>query len=739
MASINDTQLEKTFADLAYNHLRDKANQLNDYLLGFQMLKQEDDGKRAVGIFGFEIDGSLYLAPIFFLNGEIKGLDSIYSEKSDLFVPLTEDWVNTIINRNTPQVGEPDTRDRMERGAAIPNYTKLKVIPGGTGDLSLKLAGARSYGYDHVSATEALTEHGCAGIFKQAMETHPGLYDAFTSFYDVADLVDAPEPKYAAEEQPVIIVTSVTDEGVDELTDEQRKTILEGGVAVVDKRPEVAKSILYSTEARQKLENPTGGGLYDVIWSDGSVCDALITPTSDPAGTVFVYCLSDKRHCIIAPQSVWVLRKYSDAEFQDWLEKNAKRPSELSNGDTAVFVFKNGAGTAGFCLKNKTTGLDGNTLYDVNDKYWMDAEAGRCWGGIVAPGQNFGYAPTERPMPVNYGHTYMAGRQSSTKSDPNARVEAVLVTSVKVTKPTYTIDKLVVSDHSAYAIVVNHFKLESVDDTYQKETYDKPKFGAVLKRSDFGDTNTVIQALQKTASEMVVWTTGGYVNIRDDAGTHTFNKLAAFEHLIRRTGLGESDARIVLDDADCFAQTHYVKKAESFLDLPQEQDLSQGGFMSMNHEQRVPWRGVSKKTPENNRDYYRYQSPFGPGGAEGESSVDVVANAGKTGQKEVFDAAVLSSLIKSHAPTDMVDRFLPTITAGMDRLGRILFLTYWHYEQFEERYGENDMVEFLDNLKSTFNSLGDVVIFAKRKTLAGDPEHYGLGLNADPASDEAEA
>jgi hypothetical protein len=123
---------------------------------------------------------------------------------------------------------------------------------------------------------------------------------------------------------------------------------------------------------------------------------------------------------------------------------------------------------------------------------------------------------------------------------------------------------------------------------------------------------------------------------------------------------------------------------------------------------------------------------------EGESSVDVVSNAGKTGQKEVFDAATLSTLIKSHTPTDMVDRFLPTITAGMDRLGRILFLTYWHYEQFEERYGENDMVEFLDNLKSTFNALGDVVIFAKRKTLAGDPEHYGLGLNANPV-DEAEA
>ena len=31
---------------------------------------------------------------------------------------------------------------------------------------------------------------------------------------------------------------------------------------------------------------------------------------------------------------------------------------------------------------------------------------------------------------------------------------------------------------------------------------------------------------------------------------------------------------------------------------------------------------------------------------------------------------------------------------------------------------------------STFEAIGDLVIFMRKRTLSGDPEFYGLGLNA---------
>ncbi len=96
----------------------------------------------------------------------------------------------------------------------------------------------------------------------------------------------------------------------------------------------------------------------------------------------------------------------------------------------------------------------------------------------------------------------------------------------------------------------------------------------------------------------------------------------------------------------------------------------------------------------------------------------------------MFDASILSSLIKAHNPTELVERFLPTIVSGMDRLGRLLFLAHWHHEEFEDRFGKTDLIQLMDDLKSTFESLGDLVITMRKKTLAGDPEFYGLGMSA---------
>jgi len=78
----------------------------------------------------------------------------------------------------------------------------------------------------------------------------------------------------------------------------------------------------------------------------------------------------------------------------------------------------------------------------------------------------------------------------------------------------------------------------------------------------------------------------------------------------------------------------------------------------------------------------------------------------------------------------MADKFLPTLVSGMDRCGRLLFLLHWQFDEFKERYGAQDMTSFTDDLTSTFEALGDVILFLRKRTLAGDPQHLGLGLSS---------
>ena len=67
---------------------------------------------------------------------------------------------------------------------------------------------------------------------------------------------------------------------------------------------------------------------------------------------------------------------------------------------------------------------------------------------------------------------------------------------------------------------------------------------------------------------------------------------------------------------------------------------------------------------------------------------------------------------------------------ALNGLGRILFLFYWHQEEFEDRYGKSDMPELEDSIRNSFEALGDVTLFLKEKTIESPFEQGGeIGLD----------
>jgi hypothetical protein len=718
MPDANQQMLEKTFSDLALNTLRDKAPSLQDYMLGFQMIKSEEDGAKAVGIFGFEIDGDVYYAPVFFINGQIKGMESLYSVESDLFTPMSEDWINHIINKQAVEVGEVDKRSRGQAGIRMPNYYRLKNIPSG-GDINLKLGSVREYDIEDLPTL--LIKTGAAEGFLGDIFKYPRLREAFEEFYTIDQLKTAAAPEVdvieTPDKRPVTIINSVTDEGVDKLTDLQRETILNGGVAVIDDRPEVDKSVLYSTATHQSLENPTGGGLYDVVWHDGTVKPAIISNTSSPMGEIFVHLLDEKKYCIIDSTKVYVIRKYSEDEFAKALESKGSKPSTLRPNVVAVFVSVTGEGTQPFCINNRIEGADGLVSYSVRDAYYA------C-------------APYAVPAPMSWerGMRHYNDAEYGTfgRVNPNQRVENVYLSRLGSSSPQFTKNSVVVSNKFFYALELNRFEEKSEDNSslYLEEKYSSPKADLVIKASEFGNPDTIINVLSKVASELEVWKShDGRFNFRGGDQVLTLNKVASYKYLIHGHGLSVEDTELVLSDALGDKRTYFVKSAAT-LELPPELDEGYGNEMTSFHNTKIPYKSWNKEQIQDNRDFYQYISPFAGGEESGANPLEDVRKATQSGQKEVFDAAALASIIKSHAPTDMVEKFLPTIVSGMDRLGRLLFAIYWHFEEFEDRYGDQDISEFIDNLRSSYTQLGDVVMFAKKKTLAGDPDSWGLGLTA---------
>lgn len=126
----DEMEFSKAFSGIAYSAIRDKAPRLLDYLVGFQLIDRNEDNSKAFGAFGFKLDKQWVLAPVFFLNGEVKGHEVLYLKGSDTCVPLKEDWVNSVMSQMPYEVGENSgVRTLAELGGSKPMLRALSVPP----------------------------------------------------------------------------------------------------------------------------------------------------------------------------------------------------------------------------------------------------------------------------------------------------------------------------------------------------------------------------------------------------------------------------------------------------------------------------------------------------------------------------------------------------------------------------------------------------------------------------------
>jgi ribosomal protein S18 len=100
-------EVEKAFLDQAYMHIQNKATPLmkQQFRVGFEVVHKNDENTRMVGVFVFRVGDQFFYAPVFFLNGAIKGTDLLYRANVKRFVPLSNEWCEYLINLSTMDEG----------------------------------------------------------------------------------------------------------------------------------------------------------------------------------------------------------------------------------------------------------------------------------------------------------------------------------------------------------------------------------------------------------------------------------------------------------------------------------------------------------------------------------------------------------------------------------------------------------------------------------------------------------
>lgn len=132
LTATNDLDIEKAFSDQASGFVENKVGDLmkDQYRIGFEIVKKNDENTRMVGIFAFKVEKDLLFAPVFFINGEIKG-PLLYRCNTKTFVPANKDWATYLIESMEMDEGKGRDRSRRVDSAPLVQMQRITFRPPG--------------------------------------------------------------------------------------------------------------------------------------------------------------------------------------------------------------------------------------------------------------------------------------------------------------------------------------------------------------------------------------------------------------------------------------------------------------------------------------------------------------------------------------------------------------------------------------------------------------------------------
>lgn len=790
----DNVQFAQDFSNLAFQFLQDRAPALMRYILGFEVVDRSDNGTRAVGIFGFKIDGNYYYVPAFFMNSQVKGVNSILSKRTNSFVPLTEQWVNYIINRKANELGNEAPGGQVNDPSRFenPNFDFLQrptVGPLGGPPYSLGTVGQKVASADIVEDT-VWSFKKAWNVIREEMEKKaeddPEFKKAFAGFFlaikgarsPLAKEASSPIQGYLAkiggpasertflkalhnvkmanaalefykgpsafhvekytldnyllkkraeeisQSAPKVKITS------DAGNEDEAREILEDGFTIQDNREPERKSDVIETTYEENFQNPDLPGIYNVLVNGGKTVEAYIL-NIDPlfqSKKMAVY-FPDNKQLIYADSRKILCEGGAVGSLKDIYEK-AKSVGSCELRSSYMMIGKTGTVFPKFHVNNvkrkqgERPVIDGHfdTYQLRDDDYHAD------------PNDDF----------TNYwAKDQFHNRDGSLKNPDITFVGAVELADFKGS-PKWSGGTLILPTDWK-ALPVGKKDRDWSDEPISSDEYERERARETIYQ--LGTLDSLSLELRKEgAAKLEVRSDDGleyYIGFDGGRYTRPMGYKQACVLMVTRLGVQNKDAKRLLKKASMEKKAKCLLKLGQLVGVsvqePREQTPQVDPYTGIPvyespyyDQSRMPFFGNDTSVSEDNQigeniggDIQR-QSQEGAGEAEFDpEAAQLAQDAGRLGQKDVFDKAAIGGLAKVYDTGAVIDSYLPEFMQALDRVGRVLFLYYWRHNDFTARYGTDDTVEMEDVLKNVFNNLGKLTLDLKKKAVGGGDSQSG--------------
>lgn len=719
-----DKQFEQSFFQLAFQRLEEKLYNLLPYLIGFEVVNKSPDGLKALGVFGFKSDNNQMLfVPAFFINGDVKGVDILYSKNNEQFYPLTEDFAEMFLKDDATGIGKPshDTEQKINQDVPMTDLQSL-VRPPRTGKVSYASV------IDFVEQADEKVKTAFYNWFKD----DDSFSEAVLKYYPVEKVAKAIAIKKAEKVLPMTSVKVYSkDDDLSDLSDSQKQEVYQKGRIIVDGRDEDQKSKFGLFNYPSKFTNPTESGFYNYLTNSGSLRYALIL--THPMGLISHYPTDDAividldsskegQAYIAKATNVFVKGKYIIEKFKDVLS-GMTDPAEAkpSYNDTYILINEKYAATIPFTITMNYKDDNGMRRIGIEPVSSLEYEydsvgAGTSWSNRKQWNNSFYANKENKPRKFTLVMTKKPGDKLEYDHDAIYVPKGFKLFPIKLGYYDTCCDSVV--------------EMPSDPDARKKAQDEARAKKELYMRGKPGNKSNLMGALrEESIYPMTVSSNGSeyFVSVAEAKKKYD-NAIKVKIAMITELGLDEKQADEILQGF----RPHIANKKAGYIKFaytgeqsfspwdptPFANQLGQPTYDGVGHMEVMQTGDGYKKDPTRmglaGMPEIKGQAPQDASGPQ--AAINQASQLAQAGQKEIFDTHTIATLAKYVSPDSKVTSYTPDFVSCLDKLGRMLFLVHWETDKFEQMYGRSELPELVELLTNVFNNLGDLVIFLKRKS-----------------------
>lgn len=719
-----DQEFEQAFFQLAYDKLQGKLSNLIPFLVGFQLVKKSEDDTKAVGVFGFKSNnGQILFVPAFFINGKIKELNLLYSRNNNQFYPLNEDFAEMFLKDDVTGLGTSsnESRDRIQQSINNPNFRDV-IWPPRTGRISYaeakdldeknpevlekaaeQLTSRKNYAapvalIDFVKSAEVRVKEA----FWNLLSKRADFVDAVRTFYTDDQIADALRwtPPAAIQKEAALKVLDLNEAAADKkLGAKHRKEVATKGYTIVDNRPDSGTSDVGIFKFKEQFTNPTKSGFYPYITEMGTIRYGLVITQvenlkagySHPNALVIDLEAERKGQAYCAPANEVFIKDCIEVRDLSEAISQLEDPAESLPGyDDYILINDHLKATEPFRILENYKDASGIRRIKV-EPLWMEAAKDRPNRGEKAKHICPMLVLTKRP-----------GDRLEHKNHAVYVPKGFKLLKVHIGESYYPgVD---------YSLPDGERKKREKEIAHERERVRMGKPGKFCHLAGLLRENNVFPLTVHTNGSEYFLNLGG-------ARAQYKDPLEAKIAMVAEVGLREKDAEALLADLPLNRKREgYIKVGtlgDHTLQLwdenPEHNEFGQPTYWG------VPWVDIHDRADGYTKDPTKQGLGVKPDEASLGQTVDHAVELAQNGQKEIFDTQAIGALSKYVDSSNKVLDYVPNLVSTLDKLGRMLFLTYWDTETFEKVYGRDELPELIELVKNVFNNMGDLVIFLKRK------------------------